>query len=86
MFKLILSLLLNISYDGWYPVEKKEADMPSGREQTGPVLFVKKEGERIWTFWCPDEPRYRYAENGDLEVVCMQNGNEVSIGKISPIS
>jgi hypothetical protein len=81
--KVITFLFLSISSvdEGWYPVEKKvEAALPADqRDASLWVLFVKDwGGERIQIRF-PEEPQYRYTEEGDFEAWVEQNGAYFSL-------
>ncbi len=73
--KLIASVLASISLvsggdDGWFPVEKVEAEQSfSKKDPSIWVLFSKDLGWGQFSVRFPEDPTYRYIGEGNLEIV-----------------
>jgi len=76
---LIGSLLLFSSpspEDGWFPVEKevKAAEQVEENDPSIWVLFAKSVGAEKFLVRFPEDPVYRYLENGALQISSVRGG------------
>ena len=74
--------------EGWYPIEKeiKAPEQPEKEDPSIWFLFVKSVGEEKFHVRFPDEPVYRYLENGDLAISSEKEGEvfELTIRDTDP--
>lgn len=77
--------------NGWYPIDKEEKSEQISCPEDDPsiwVLFSKDLGGKKFQVRFPEDPIYRYTEEGDLEITSQKNKEifQLTVKKLESLS